>query len=78
MWNGMDPQGGSGNAGPPDQSCRHGGVDTEVQRAEAVLRGDRLVLRAPVSGPRATEGQRGGETRVQGLALCPAGEWPPR
>lgn len=67
MWNGTDPQDGSGNVGPPDQSCRHIGVDTEVQRAEAVLGGflldvggDTLVLRAPVLGPRATEVQRGG------------------
>ena len=60
----MDPQDGSGNAGPADRSCRHRGVDTEVQRAEAALGGDRLVLRAP--GPRATEGQRGGQTEYRG------------
>lgn len=71
MWNGMDPQDGSGNAGPPDQSCRHGGVDTEVQRAEAALGGDRLVLRAPVSGPRATEGQRGSKTESAGADPVP-------
>lgn len=76
----LDPQDGSGNAGPPDQSCRHRGVGTETQRAEAVLGGflldvgrDRLVPRAPGSGPRATEGQRR-RVEVQGLALCPAGE----
>lgn len=42
---GMD---GSGNPGPPDQCCPHRGVDTEAQRAEAVLGGDRLVPRATV------------------------------
>lgn len=71
VW--MCSQDGSGNAGPPDRSRHHRGVDTEAQRAEAVLDrflldvgGDRLALRAPVPCPITTEGQREGACRSAG------------
>lgn len=78
----MYPQDGSGNAGPPDQSCPHGGVDTEAQRAEGVLDGflldvggDRLALGgdAPGSCPITAEGQRAGASWSAGANLVPCG-----
>lgn len=59
----MHPRDGSGNAGPPDRSCHHRGVNTEAQGAEAMLDVgvEGLALRAaPVSCLITTEGQRAG------------------